>query len=195
MKSLDTMLNSLSVAVTPKRFQHSVNVMDTAILLSNHYGCDVEKAKVAAVLHDFAKDFPKDKMIDACIRYQIPEFQTFGYISSVLHGPVAAWIAKDEFEVEDPDTRNSIYFHTTGRPNMSLLEKVIYIADYIEPNRKFDGVEELRKLAYKDIDRCMLHGLNMTIETVVSKGSMLNPVTVEARNFYLDLCKQKEKDA
>jgi predicted HD superfamily hydrolase involved in NAD metabolism len=187
------MIDRLQQIVSPKRFQHSLNVSETATVLAKQYDCDVEKAKVASILHDYAKDFSKEQMVEACLQYKIPEYQKYGCLTSVIHGPIAAWIAKYEFLVEDIDVRNAIYFHTTGRPDMSLLEKVIYIADYIEPNRKFEGVEKLRRLAYQDLDLCMLEGLNMTIQTVVTKGSLLNPVTVEARNFYLDICKKKEK--
>ena len=100
----------------------------------------------------------------------------------LIHGPLGAKIAQDKYNIDDLDILNAIEFHTTGRKDMSQLEKLIYIADYIEPSRKFSGVDKVRQLAYKDLDRSILLAMDETIVFLVKNNQLISPYTIEARN-------------
>lgn len=136
--------------------------METAIFLAEKYNENAKSAETAAILHDIAKYADEDWMRQIVIQNGL-DHRLIGWGSEILHGPVGAWIAENEFNIINEDILNAIRFHTTGRAGMTKLEKIIYIADMIEPNRKFPGVEELRILANKDIDEalkaCICHSI------------------------------------
>ena len=103
----------------------------------------------------------------------------------MIHAPLGAYYSKKIFAVDDEEIFNSIYWHTTAKANMTLFEKIIYVADVIEPNRKYDIVDELRRLAYEDIDVAMLKILNYTINKQLAAGKMLHSETINARNYLI----------
>jgi predicted HD superfamily hydrolase involved in NAD metabolism len=109
---------------------------------------------------------------------------------SILHAPVGAKIAKKEFGVEDEEILTAICYHTTGCQNMSIMSKVIYVADYIAQGRHFEGIEEIRKIAFNDLDAAVLIGMDLTIKYVISLNGLLHPDTIDARNDML--MKRKE---
>jgi predicted HD superfamily hydrolase involved in NAD metabolism len=174
----------LQDSLRPNRYKHSIGVRDTALRLAEIYGVDKEKAKVAGLLHDCAKCMDDKKMIEEAIKYAINIDYILENQPSLLHGPVGAYIAREQFNIDD-DIFRAIYYHTTGDVNMDMLTKVIYISDYIEPSRKFPGVEELRKLTYKDIDKALVVAFDNTIKYVLGKSQLVYCKTVEARNFLL----------
>lgn len=164
------------------RYKHVISVKDTAIKLAQKYGADIYKAKIAALCHDCAKNMSDNELLSIIKDHNI----SLDWISlknlQITHGLVATIIMKEKMEIEDIDVLNAVEYHTTGRNNMSILEKVIYLADIIEPLRNFKQVENLRKLALIDIDKAMIESLNSTIQYVVSKGELLHINTVIARN-------------
>ncbi len=168
-----------------KKLVHSIGVMQTAKRLSQIYGEDINKAALAGILHDCGKI--KNK------RHLLKKINYFGIILdgimqkdiSLAHGLLGSVIANEEFGIKDEDVLNAIKFHTTGRKDMSLLEKIIYISDYIEPNRDFPGVEEIRKLAFKDLDKSILISMNNTINHIIKKDKFIHIDTIEARNSIL----------
>jgi predicted HD superfamily hydrolase involved in NAD metabolism len=168
----------------PNRYKHSIGVRDTALRLAEIYGVDKEKAKIAGLLHDCAKCMDDKKMIEEAIKYGINIDYIFENQPSLLHGPVGAYIAKEQFGIDD-DIFKAIYYHTIGDVNMDMLTKIIYISDYIEPSRKFPGVEELRKLTFRDIDKALVVAFDNTIKYVLGKSQLVYCKTVEARNFLL----------
>lgn len=172
-------------AIDEKRYNHTLGVVKTAEELAILYGESTEKAKLAALIHDAAKNIHKDKLINLIINegYDIDSVERSS--SELLHGIGGAIVAKKEMGIEDSDILNAIRWHTTGRPNMSKLEKIIYLADYIEPNRIFDGVEELRELCKVDLDKAMIKALDNTIKYVITKKSLIHIKTIEARNYLL----------
>ena len=187
------MLQKLEEMLDEKRFKHSLGVRDTAEMLARCYGEDVEKARIAGVLHDCAKNIPKDEAFAICERESIPLKPVCYIEKGLVHAYLGAHIAKHEFGIMDGDILSAIYYHTTGHEDMPLLTKIIYLSDLIEPGRNIPDLEELRLLAQKDIDEALIRAINSTISHVLSKGSILDCDTVMARNFLVQ--EKREKSA
>ena len=171
-----------------KRKVHTEGVRQTAIALAKKYGGDVEKAEVAALFHDMFRGVSED-----VLNYYVKHLELDSkYLNNcnLAHGKIAAILMQRDFDVDDEDIINAVSFHTTGRPGMSLLEKIIYIADAVEPNRRYPGVDELRKVVDKDLDQACLMSLNRAIDYVTSQGHFLDPDTIAARDDIL----KKEKE-
>lgn len=177
------MLEKLREMIDAKRFAHSIGVRDTAVMLARQYGVDTEKARIAGLLHDCAKNIPKDESIRRCEEAGIP-LKPVCYIErGLVHSYLGAMVAKDEFGITDEEILSAIFYHTTGHEDMPLLTKIVYLSDIIEPGRNVPNLEELRALAIKDIDEALIRAINSTITHVLSKGSILDCDTVMARNF------------
>lgn len=175
----------LEKLLTPRRFNHSLGVMDTALDLARRYGADTEKAVLAGLLHDCARDVRGDAVFHMCARYGIEVDEVSRHQPELLHGPIGACMLVDEFGLDDMEIRQAIRFHTTGFAGMGLLDKIVFVADYVEPGRSFPGVDELRKEAFISLDGAMLMILDRTIGHVLAKGALLHPDTVGARNWLL----------
>jgi predicted HD superfamily hydrolase involved in NAD metabolism len=176
-------LNYIKERLSSKRCQHVIGVKDTAVKLAQTYGENTENAKLAALIHDCAKNMSDEEILSLV--------KSVGYSPDwieqeepqLLHGMAAAIIAKKDMGIEDGSILDAITFHTTGRTVMTLLDKIIYIADYIEPSRNFPTVEELRREAFTNLDRAMLMSLENTIKYIVDKKQLLHTNTVDARNY------------
>ena len=171
---IDNYKNKLKSTLSEKRYKHSLGVCDEAVKLAEKYGADTEKAYTAGILHDCAKGYDTDEQIKLCQKYGV-----------VLHAPLGAKIAKAEYGVNDKDVLDAIMCHTVAKENMSLLDKIIYIADMIEPMRDFVGVEELRKAAYENIDMAFILGLKQSIVFNAQKNKIIHPNTLSAWNYML----------
>lgn len=182
----EEMEQKLKSTLNPKRFTHSVNVMNTAVELAIRYGIDAEKAAVAGLLHDCARDVRGEEIFELCRRFDIKVNYISKFQPELLHGPIGRYLAKIEYQVDDPEILDAIHYHTTGCENMTIIEKIIFIADYIEPNRSFPGVYEVRKEAYSDINRALIFALNKTIKFVIMKGALIHPDSVNARNYLIN---------
>ncbi|WP_278287300.1 bis(5'-nucleosyl)-tetraphosphatase (symmetrical) YqeK [Caloranaerobacter ferrireducens] len=168
-----------------ERFIHSIGVMETAEKLADVYGCDKNKARLAGLIHDCGKLKNDRELLKMAFEFGIILDDVKDVNIALLHAPLGAEIAKNEFGIKDLEILNAIRYHTTGKENMSLLEKIIYIADYIEPNRDFPSVEVLRELAFLDLDKAVLMAMDNTIKYVVDNGWILDIETIKARNFLL----------
>lgn len=164
-----------------KRIPHVLGTEQEAIRLAERYGADVEKARVGALLHDCTKKLDLPEQLALCERYGIPLDELERQTLKLLHAKTGAAIARDVFGV-DKEIYNAILWHTTGRAGMTLLEKILYLADYIEPSRDFPGVDKLRTVCYKDLDAGLLMGLEMTIGEMNALGSPVHRATIEARD-------------
>ncbi len=164
-----------------KRIPHVLGTEQEAIRLAERYGADVEKARRAALLHDCTKKLDMEEQLALCRRYGIQLDELEQKALKLLHSKTGAAIARDVFGVDD-EIYSAIWYHTTGHANMTKLEKIIYLADYIEPSRDFPGVDKLRKVCYEDLDRGLLMGLEMTIEEMTSMGNPVHHATIEARD-------------
>lgn len=164
-----------------KRIPHVLGTEQEAIRLAERYGADVGKARVGALLHDCTKKLDLAEQLALCERYGIPLDDMERKTLKLLHAKTGAAIARDVFGVDD-EIYGAILWHTTGRAGMTLLEKILYLADYIEPSRDFPGVDKLRTVCYKDLDAGLLMGLEMTIGEMNALGSPVHRATIEARD-------------
>ena len=177
--------------LTKERYRHSLGVAYTAIALAMKYNPDtsnsdfMKKAELAGLLHDCAKNMDNDKKIHICDKNNISYSSLEAENAFLLHGKVGAYIAKTKFGIEDEDILNAIIWHTTGRPGMSILEKIIFIADYIEPNRKTaPNLDEVRKLAFDNIDECLYKILDDSLNYLSKKNMPIDPMTEQTFQFY-----------
>ncbi|SFQ06437.1 nicotinate-nucleotide adenylyltransferase [Oscillibacter sp. PC13] len=164
-----------------KRIPHVLGTEQEAIRLAERYGADVEKARVAALLHDCTKRLNMEEQLALCAQYHIQLDELEQKALKLLHAKTGAAIARDVFGV-DEEIYSAIWWHTTGHAGMTLLEKIIYLADYIEPSRDFPGVDKLRNVCYKDLNAGLLLGLEMTVEEMTAMGNPVHRATLEARD-------------
>jgi predicted HD superfamily hydrolase involved in NAD metabolism len=187
------MQKKLKKYMDESRFYHTLGVMYTASALAMCHGADVERAEIAGLLHDSAKCIPNDKKLKLCKRHNIEISETERKSPFLLHAKLGAFIAETKYNVHDPEILSAIRFHTTGRANMTLLEKIIYIADYIEPMRnKAENLNEVRALAFQDLDRAVYVVMRDTIRYIEQEKSCLDNQTVLAYNYYKDVEEDKE---
>lgn len=191
MWSEEQIENYLVENLKTKRYEHSLGVRDTAIKLAKLYGTDIKKAKIAALVHDCAKNMRDDEILNMAESHKVKIDNICKESPQLLHGAVAAIIAKEKMGITDEEVLNAVTYHTTGRKNMSMLEKIIYIADYIEPLRNFQGVEALRKVVYEDLDKALLMSFDSTIKFVIERGQLIHIDTIEGRNFIISQIKNQ----
>ena len=165
-----------------KRIPHVLGTEQTAKALAEKYGADVEKARFAALLHDATKRLSMEEQLAMCEHYHIVLDELEQHALKLLHAKTGAALARDMYGADD-EIYNAILWHTTGKANMTLLEKVIYLADYIEPSRDFDGVEDLRKVVWEDLDKGLEMGLAMTVEEMEQMGNPIHHNTLQALEY------------
>ena len=165
-----------------KRIAHVRGTEEEAQRLALRWGADPVKARRAAILHDCTKYYEMDEQLKLCREYGIVLDDLEQRAVKLLHSKTGACIARAVFGA-DEDIFNAIFWHTTGRADMALLEKILYIADYMEPTRDFPGVERLRKLAYEDLDAAVLAGCEMSVQEMAERGLPVHHNTLEARDW------------
>ena len=168
----------------PKRMPHVLGTEQEAVRLVRRYGGDETQARIAALLHDCTKKLDMAQQLALCEKYGIVLDELEQTALKLLHSKTGAAIARDVFGVEDA-VYDAILYHTTGKPDMTRLEKIIYLADYIEPTRDFPGVDALRKTVYEDLDKGLLMGLTMTIQEMEEMGNPVHHLTRDARDYLL----------
>lgn len=191
---IDFYKNELKKQVNDKRFFHSLEVANIARELAIRFGADPEKSEIVGILHDYSKDLDKKELARIIQSSNKLPKDLLAYNDELWHGPVASLIIEDEFNITDEEIINSIRYHTSGRRNMSLIEKIICLADYIEPNRQFEGVDKIRILAEKDLDMALLATLDGTIRFLLEKKMKIYNLTLEARNCLIDEIVKKQED-
>lgn len=188
--TFDEILCRLKNTLTEKRFAHTLGVVDTAEQLALFYGCDVKKARLAALCHDAAKNLEPGELIERSKKYKLRLDAVSKKSPGLLHAYVGACMARFDFGIDDEEVLDAIYYHTTGKRNMSLLCKIIFLADITEPGRSnIPSLDVMRKTAYKDLDGALITAFDSVIAHVLNSGSLLHPDTVKARNYILE---QKE---
>ncbi len=185
------MTDKLRIALKPSRFLHTLGVRDTAVELARHYGADVEKARLAGLLHDCAKNMTFQDSVEYCRHNHFRLKEACFVEPSLIHAPLGSLMAQKEYGVTDPEVLDAIYYHTTGHENMPLLTKIIYLADTIEPNRTHAGVEQLRITAFENLNEALLRAIDATVRHIINKGGILDTDTVSARNY---LISEKKKN-
>ena len=167
------------------RFEHTVGVMYTAAALAMRYGGDMEKAYLAGLLHDCAKHYTGEKKVELCEKYKLPITKAERDNPGLLHAKLGAYIAERKYKVDDKEILDSIIWHTTGRPNMTLMDKIVYIADYIEPNRnQAPKLDYFRRLAFEDIDECLYQILEASLAYLETRNEVIDPMTEQTYIFY-----------
>lgn len=175
-------LDKLLKDIGQERLDHTLRVVKVAKKLANLHKIDVNKAATASLLHDCAKFKDKNNLLKLVNDFDIILDDMATNNLDLIHGPLGAHIARHKYKIEDQDILNSIKYHTTGRKDMSQLEKIVYLADYIEPKRKFSGLDKVRKLAYEDLDKGVRLAMDQTIIFLVNNKKIISIDTVEARN-------------
>lgn len=180
----------LAKMLSPKKFKHSINVMDTSARLAEKYGEDIEKAALAGLVHDCAKNQKPDTVFALCDKYGIIVDDIMKKEPELLHGLVGSHLAQELFGIDCPRVLAAVADHTMGRPGMDKLCSIVFIADYIEEGRDFPGVEKVREAAKESLEKAILAGVDSTIAHVLKKGGLLHPRTVETRNWALEQLKK-----
>jgi predicted HD superfamily hydrolase involved in NAD metabolism len=183
----------LKKSLSEKRFNHSIEVMKIAVKLAEHYKADVSAAETAGLLHDCAREIRGNLLYQTCQKLNIKVDYVTKAQPELLHGIIGVYVAKEKYEVTSNVILDPIRWHTTGREKMTLLDKIIYISDFIEPGRIFEGVDEVRKIVFKDLDKAMLMALDRTIKYVMMREVYIHPETIKARNGIIsDIRSNKE---
>lgn len=165
----------LKKALPEKRFIHSLGVAEEALRLAVLYGADTGKAYTAGLLHDCAKGIAADRQLEECDRRGLELDEWTRKCPPVIHGFLGAVIAEEEYGITDKEILNAIKYHTVGKAGMTLLDKIIYIADMTEINRDFDGVEKLRKAVEKNIDKAIMISIKQQLELNIARRSIIHP--------------------
>ncbi len=176
----------------PGRIAHVKGCEEEAVRLARRWGADEEDAAEAAILHDCTKKARRDEQLALCKKYGVIPDALEKDSEKLMHAKTGAAVAQQEFGCS-PAVVEAIRWHTTGKAGMTLLEQIIYMADYIEPNRDFEGVDALRALAYEDLDRAMLLGLDMSLEDIAEQGNPVHENTLAARAWFQKIVKEKEE--
>ncbi len=169
-----------------KRYEHTLSVAYTAASLAMVHNVDTDSAMTAGLLHDCAKCLPTDKLISLCRKNDLPVSEVeLQNPAALLHAKAGSFLARKKYGVTDDDILNAIKYHTTGRPEMSKLEKILYIADYIEPGRKHAAnLLQIRKMAYKDLDQTLFKILEDTLSYLLTTGGEIDSMTQETYDYY-----------
>lgn len=186
----DKLIEAVRPQMPERRWKHTLGVMETAVKLARQYGADPIAADQAAILHDVAKYWTVDAMEEA-IREEGLHTEVLQYGKELWHAHAGAYAAARDYGIDDPAIQDAIRYHTSGRVGMTLLEKVIWLADLIEPGRNFPEVERIRELAERDLNGALVAGFDTTLLFLVEQRKPIFPLTVLARNALLAEYKQQ----
>ena len=185
---IDKMKKKVQNHLDKMRYEHTLGVMYTAGALAMRYQVDLEKALVAGLLHDCAKCLSTDKKLKLCEKYHLTVSESERKNPGLLHAKLGAYIAEKKYDIEDKEIVDAIAYHTTGRPGMTLLGKIVYIADYIEPNRnEAPNLDEVRRLAFVDIDECLYVVLKDSLAYLKTRNEVIDPMTEETYFYYKEV--------
>ena len=185
----------LEKALKYSRFIHTMGVAFTATSLAARWGADMEKAELAGLLHDCAKYVPLDEMLRLCREANLPVSDMESRSTALLHSKAGSVLARTAYAVDDEEILGAIRYHTTGRPEMTLLEKIIFISDYIEPGRcEAPNLPEIRALAFSDIDACLLKILSDTLSYLGDSDKEIDQMTQMTYNYYKETVSGKEEN-
>jgi len=188
METIENIQEELKNILSEKRYNHSIGVMKKAEELAKQYNIDSHVAALTGLAHDMAKELPNEEKINYCKEHEIKIDEIEKQNVGLLHAKIGADITKKYGFTKE--MQNAILYHTTGHLDMDLLAKIVFVADKIEENRDYEGVEDLRKLAMQDIDKCTLIILDYTTKKNIDKGVLIHPDGIFARNQLLPLSLQ-----
>ena len=192
--SLEALQQRVTALLKPNRVAHVLGCRDAAVALAKRWGADVTDAARAGLLHDITKALNGDLQLTLCNAYGIILDAFSKENPKTLHALTGSLVAERIFG-ESESVVNAIRHHTTGKANMSVLEKIVYVADYMEPNRDFPGVDQLRRLAFEDLDAALRLGLTMTLALLNRQGSTVSPASQEALDWLNEHSTRKESES
>ena len=185
------MKKKLKKALDKERYEHTKGVMYTAASLAMAHGYSIDASMIAGLLHDCAKCIPNAEKLELCKKHHILVTAAEEENPSLLHAKLGALLAEKEYDITEPEILHAIKVHTTGQPDMSVLDKIIFIADYIEPGRdKAPNLDKVRKTAFQDLNVCMAQILHDTLIYLKQGHGSIDPTTELTYEFY----KQYEED-
>ena len=179
----------------PKRYLHVLGVEFTCASLAMKYHADIKKAQIAGLLHDCAKNLSDEIQLNECTKYNLSVTEVETRVPQLLHSKLGAYYAKTLYGVEDQTILDAITYHTTGRPGMTLLEKIVFVADYIEPSRPADkmrGLDIIRTMAFEDLDHAIVLIVRNTLDYVSSIQGEIDQTSVDTLNYYQDLIDKRK---
>ena len=183
------MMKKLQTMQKERRFNHTLGVVAEAERLAPKFGVDVKKARIAALLHDCAKNLDEkcgEDFFVLCQRYGVKLDECARNERALVHAFLGAAVAYKDYGVEDHEILEAIYYHTTARANMTSLEKLIYIADMTEPGRTIEQTDEIRRLVEIDVDEALIYAIGCSIKHVIRKGTLIHPDSVHALNYLIE---------
>lgn len=189
---LNELRQSAYAMLKPSRIAHVKGCEEEAVRLAKRWGADELDAGKAAIVHDCTKKEPLCRQLELCEKYGIDPDPIEKESTALLHSKTGAAVAKDVFGLSD-DICEAVKWHTTGKPDMSTLEKIIYLADFIEPTRSFEGLEKVRNLAYADLDGAVAEAMTMSLDNMRERGITPHPNTVNALSYILTYILNKEE--
>ncbi|MBM7565590.1 bis(5'-nucleosyl)-tetraphosphatase (symmetrical) YqeK [Paenibacillus sacheonensis] len=175
------MMAAVKAEMPERRWTHTLGVMETSILLAERFGGDPVRAERAAILHDVAKYWPTSRMEMIIREQRLPE-ELLRFDKELWHAPVGAFVAERDYGVTDAEILDAIRYHTSGREGMTLMDKIVCLADYMEPGRDFPGVTHIRELAEHNLEQALVAGFDSTISYLLQQGKRIFPLTIAARN-------------
>ncbi|MGO3610557.1 MAG: bis(5'-nucleosyl)-tetraphosphatase (symmetrical) YqeK [Enterococcus sp.] len=182
----EALMQAVQMRMSERRFQHVLGVEETAIALAERFGASLEKASIAALTHDYAKERSDEEFELAIDQGDYEEkAELLKYGNAIWHGLVGADFVRQELKISDDEILTAIRFHTTGAAEMSLLDKIIYVADYIEPGRNFPGVEDARVIAFSDLDQAVAFETKHTLAHLIESETPVYPKTIETYNRWV----------
>lgn len=182
--SREILMQKVQMRMSERRFQHVLGVEETAIALAAKYGCSTEKASIAALTHDYAKERPDEEFV-LVIKREGYDPALLQYGNAIWHGLIGASFVERELGITDEEILQAIRVHTTGAAQMSLLDKIIYVADYIEPNRSFPGVQDAREIALLDLDEAVAFETKRTLAHLIEQEQQIYPKSIETYNHWV----------
>ena len=191
VKDIEFLKENLKKEISAQRYDHSIGVMNMCELLAKKYNGDIQRARLIGLMHDMAKDMPKEEKIKYVKENNLECSIIEEKIVEILHGKIAADICKKKFEFDD-EMCMAIKYHTTGKENMTLLGKILFVADKIDETRKYEGIEELRKLAFEDLDKAILQNIDDTLMINIKKNKLILEESIKTRNYLLLNNKKKK---
>ncbi len=190
----EKIMNEMRKSLPARRYEHTLGVTYTAACLAMRYGADIEKARIAGLLHDSAKYMTSKEKIQTCQKNGLSVSQYEEKNPELLHAKLGAYLAESRYGISDSEILSAITWHTTGKPDMTLLEKILYIADYMEPNRdQAPNLPEVRKLAFVDLDECLFLILKDSIAYLSGRSITIDPMTQTTYEYYKAL-REKQGD-
>lgn len=188
MQKKELILNYLAENLSKGRLKHILGVAETAINLAINYGADPQKAELAGLLHDCAKEWKKEALLAKAESHNLIWDKTDILNPHLLHSRVGALIAAEEFDIQDTEILNAITQHTLGKPNMSLLEKILFVADIIEPNRPLAWSAPVKEALEKNgLNNAIITAIQASVKEIIDKKAFIHPLTITTYNFYLNL--------